>query len=258
MKKSTAKILGVACLMMFLTGCGTSADEKESVITLAAAASLKNCMDDHLIPMFSEKNPGIRIQATYDSSGKLQKQIEEGSSIDVFMSAAMKQMTELEEKGLVDRDSIVHLLENKIVLIVPANSSNGMISFEDIINADRIAIGDPASVPAGQYAEEALTNLGIWDKVSSDVSLGTNVTEVLIWVAEGSAEAGIVYSTDAASNDKVRVIAEAPVGSVSQIIYPVGIVKATRDMESAMRFVLFLQTDEALKIFESYGFTRLE
>jgi len=101
-------------------------------------------MDDHLIPMFREKYPDIRIQATYDSSGKLQSQIEEGASIDVFMSAAMKQMTELEEKGLVAGDSIMHLLENKIVLIVPVTSSKGMISFEDIINADRIAIGDPA------------------------------------------------------------------------------------------------------------------
>jgi len=258
MRKSTAKLLSVACLVLLLTGCAANAGEKESVITFAAAASLKNCMDDHLIPMFREKYPDIRIQATYDSSGKLQSQIEEGASIDVFMSAAMKQMTELEEKGLVAGDSILHLLENNIVLIVPVTSSKGMISFEDIINADRIAIGDPASVPAGQYAKEALTSLGLWDKVSANASLGTNVTEVLIWVAEGSAEAGIVYSTDAASNNKVKVIAEAPLGSVTQIIYPVGIVKATKEMESARRFVEFLKTDEALKVFESYGFTRLE
>lgn len=258
MKKSIAVLLSTTCLVLFLTGCGADAGEKESVITIAAAASLKNCMDDHLIPMFREQYPDIKIQPTYDSSGKLQAQIEEGAPIDVFVSAAMKQMTQLEDKGLVARDTIFHLLENKIVLIVPANSRNGMSSFEDIITADSIAIGDPASVPAGQYAKEALTSLGIWDKVSSYASLGTNVTEVLIWVAEGSAEAGIVYSTDAASNKNVKVIAEAPLGSVSQIIYPVGIVKATKEMESAKKFVEFLKTDEALKVFESYGFKRME
>lgn len=255
MKKLITMLLSSLCLALSLTGCGNNTTAKESTITVAAAASLKNCMDDKLIPMFQEKYSGIKIQTTYDSSGKLQSQIEEGASVDVFMSAAMKQMDELNKKDLIDKDSIVQLLENKIVLVVPKNSTKGISTFQDILKADKIAVGDPASVPAGQYAKEALSNLKIWDEVSSKASLGTNVTEVLNWIAEGSADAGIVYSTDAASNKKVKITAEAPEGTVSKVIYPVGIVKASKDKDGAKKFVEFLETDEAKKVFESYGFT---
>jgi molybdate transport system substrate-binding protein len=244
----------VFCLIFSLMGCSNNTATDESTITLAVAASLKNCVDDALIPMFTEKYPNIQVKATYDSSGKLQTQIEQGADIDVFMSAAMKQMNALDEKGLVTKDSIVQLLENKIVLIVPENNTKEISKFEDILMADKIAVGDPASVPAGQYAKEALVNLNIWEEVSKKASLGTNVTEVLNWVAEGSAEAGIVYSTDAASTEKVKVVAEAPEGSVSKVIYPVGIVKASKDEASAKKFIEFLQTDEAKKVFESFGF----
>lgn len=255
MKKATIVLLCILCLVSFMLGCTNNTTTEESVLTVAAAASLKNCMDDKLLPMFEEKYPDIKIQATYDSSGKLQTQIEEGAPIDVFMSAAMKQMTALDEKELIIKDSIVHLLENKIVLIVPTNSTTEIKTFEDILKADKIAVGDPASVPAGQYAKEILTNLNVWEQVSATASLGTNVTQVLNWVAEGSADAGIVYSTDAASNQKVEIIAEAPEGIVSKVIYPVGIVKATKDEETAKKFVGFLKTAEAQKAFESYGFT---
>ena len=258
MKKTGAIVLVALCLVLALAGCSNNAAAEESTITVAAAASLKNCIDGEVIPMFKEKNPGINILATYDSSGKLQTQIEEGASIDVFMSAAMKQMDALNEKGLIEENSIVQLLENKIVLIVPENSTKGITAFEDILKADKIAVGDPASVPAGQYAKEALTNLKIWEEVSEKASLGTNVTEVLNWVAEGSADAGIVYSTDAASNKKVKVAAEAPEGTVSKVIYPAGIVKATKEMDASKKFIEFLKTDEAKKVFESYGFTGIK
>jgi len=255
MKKIITLLLCVFCLAVSLTGCGNNGAAKESTITIAAAASLKNCMDEKLIPMFKEKYPGIKVQATYDSSGKLQSQIEEGASIDVFMSAAMKQMDELNKKDLIDKDSVVKLLENKIVLIVPVNNEKGISTFQDILKADKIAVGDPASVPAGQYAKEVLTNLKVWENVSKKASLGTNVTEVLNWVAEGSADAGIVYSTDAASNKGVKITAEAPEGTVSKVIYPAGIVKASKYKDSSKKFIEFLKTDEAKKVFESYGFT---
>lgn len=241
-------------LILFLAACSDKPSPDESTITIAAAASLKNCLDGKLVPMFEEKYSNIKVKATYDSSGKLQTQIEEGAEVDVFMSAAMKQIDALDEKGLIVKDSIVRLLENKIVLIVPENSTMEISKLEDILKADKIAVGDPASVPAGQYAKEVLTNLNIWDGVAEKASLGTNVTEVLNWVAEGSADAGIVYSTDAALTEKVKVVAEAPEGSVSQVIYPVGIVKASKNEASAKKFIEFLQTDEAKKVFESFGF----
>ncbi|MEL7649334.1 MAG: molybdate ABC transporter substrate-binding protein [Sedimentibacter sp.] len=273
MKKVISLILCI-CLVFSLAGCSSkpSANDantaqsteskpaedtktEETTILLAAAASLKNCLDKDIIPMFTEKYPEIKVEATYDSSGKLQTQIEEGAEVDVFMSAAMKQMNALNEKGLIAENSVVKLLENKIVLIVPEGSNLDISSFEDILKAEKIAVGDPASVPAGQYSKEAFENLKIWDKVSEKSSLGTNVTEVLNWVAEGSADAGVVYSTDAASNDKVKVVVEAPEGSVSKVIYPVGIVKATKNEDAAKKLIEFLQSGESLKVFESYGFS---
>ena len=235
----------------------TAASGEETEILVAAAASLKNAYEDKLIPMFEEANPGVTVKGTYDSSGKLQTQIEEGLDADVFMSAAKKQMIALDEEGMIASDTITDLLENKIVLIVPAGNEKKLEKFEDIEKADSIALGDPASVPAGQYSEEALTNLGIWDKIQDKVSFGTNVTEVLNQVAAASADAGIVYATDAASMaDKVEVVAEAPEGSLSKkVIYPVAVVKGTAHEEVAKEFVAFLQTDKAITVFEDYGFS---
>lgn len=230
---------------------------KEAEILVAAAASLKNAYEEKLIPMFEEQHPGITVKGTYDSSGKLQTQIEEGLEADVFMSAARKQMNALDEGGMIASDTIVNLLENKIVLIVPAGSEDGYSTFEDITKAGMIAIGDPASVPAGQYAEEALTSLGLWDEIQDKVSLGTNVTEVLNQVAAASADAGIVYATDAASMaDQVSVVAEAPEGSLaSKVIYPAAVVKTSTNAEAAGLFMDFLQSAEAMAVFESYGFS---
>ena len=235
----------------------TAASGEETEILVAAAASLKNAYEDKLIPMFEEANPGVTVKGTYDSSGKLQTQIEEGLDADVFMSAAKKQMIALDEEGMIASDTITDLLENKIVLIVPTGNEKKLEKFEDIEKADSIALGDPASVPAGQYSEEALTNLGIWDKIQDKVSFGTNVTEVLNQVAAASADAGIVYATDAASMaDKVEVVAEAPEGSLSEkVIYPVAVVKGTAHEEVAKEFVAFLQTDKAITVFEEYGFS---
>ena len=238
-------------------GAGNSIEEEPVELLIAAAASLEYSYEDELIPMFEEANPGITVKGTYDSSGKLQTQIEEGMEADVFMSAATKQMEALVEEEFVDSGSVVNLLENKIVLITSADSDLGLTDFTDIAKADTIAIGDPASVPVGQYSEESLTNLGLWDEVSEKASLGTNVTEVLNWVAEGSADAGIVYATDAATTDQVKVVAEAPADSLAEpAIYPVGVVSGSKNKQAAEKFVEFLQSEEAIKVFQGYGFIK--
>ena len=266
----TAAILVMSAMVAAsaLTACGSKAEEttaeettaasgEETEILVAAAASLKNAYEDKLIPMFEEANPGVTVKGTYDSSGKLQTQIEEGLEADVFMSAAKKQMKALDEEGMIASDTIVNLLENKIVLIVPTGSDKGIQSFEDIVKADSIALGDPAIVPAGQYSEEALTNLGLWDQIQDKTSFGTNVTEVLNQVAAGSADAGIVYATDAAS--MADQVAEAPEGSLkTKVIYPVAVVKDSANAEVAANFVEFLTSDEAMKVFEAYGFSKGE
>ena len=234
------------------------ADTEEPVtILMAAAASLEYSMKDELIPMFQEQHPNITVEGTYDSSGKLQTQIESGIDADLFFSAAEKQMTALKDENLIDGDSIQNLLENKIVLVVPSDKKDAYTKFEDVVNAETIAVGDPESVPVGQYSQEALTSLGLWDQVSAKASLGTNVTEVLNWVSEGSADSGIVYATDAATKkDSLAVVAEAPEGSLAQkVLYPAGIVSSSTKKDAAQLFLDFLASDQASKVFEEYGFT---
>lgn len=234
----------------------TEAENKEPVtILIAAAASMEKSLEE-LIPQFEEKYPWITVEGTYDSSGKLQTQIEEGLDADIFLSAAMKQMNALRDENMIDTDSIVELLENKVVLIVPTGVESKVTSFEDILNANTIAIGDPESVPAGQYAKKVFDSLEIYDQVAGKASFGTNVTEVLNWVAEGSADAGVVYKTDAATTDKVTIVSEAPEGSLDEkVVYPIGIVTASEKKEAAGLFVEYLKGEEGTSLFEKYGFS---
>ena len=227
MKKRQIAAILAGIMTMSLTVPALAANETEGEVPLliAAAASLEYSMEEKLIPLFEEQNPGVKVEGSYDSSGKLQTQIEEGMEADLFFSAATKQMNALTEEGYIKEDSEKKLLENKIVAIVPKDS--------DLVKADTIALGDPASVPAGQYAQEALTSLDLWDAVSAKASFGTNVTEVLNWVAEGSADAGVVYATDAAARaEDVEVKAEAPEGSLEKpVIYPAAILERTEHSE---------------------------
>ncbi len=260
-------LLCTVLIVMAVSGCSSpggndapadadeQGEEEQVSILVAAAASLRYCLEDELQGMFEDLHPNIKVAFSLDSSGKLQKQIEEGADADVFISAATKQMNALKDQGLMVKDSITELLENKIVLILPADSEEDILDFKDILKANVIAVGDPESVPAGQYAKEALESLGLWEEVDKKSSLGTNVTEVLNWVAEGSADAGMVYATDAATTENVKVVAEAPEGSVSKIIYPIGVVAASTKRDAAEAFVEFLKTDEASAVFKKYGFT---
>jgi molybdate transport system substrate-binding protein len=247
-------------MIFSLTACKDEKNntKENSIILVAAASSLKNCLDNEIIPLFEEKHSNIKTEITYDSSGKLQAQIEQGAEVDVFISASEKQMNALNDKNLIMKNSVIKLLENKVVLIVPNDNNKGINSFEDVLKAENIAVGDPQSVPAGQYAKEVFENLKLWDDVLKKASLGTNVTEVLNWVGEGSADAGVVYSTDATSSSNVKEVSEAPAGSSSKIIYPVGIVQTTKNQEASEIFTEFLKSTEAIDIFESYGFDAYE
>ena len=247
-----------AGLFEWLGGDSNSTNNNVSgEVTLAAAASLKNAFDKDLIPLFEQKYPGVKVVTTYASSGDLQSQIENGLNADIFMSASNKQMNALAEKDLVNNSTNVQMLENKVVLIVPKNSSANITSFEDLKNFNgTIAIGNPDSVPAGQYAKEVLTSMGIWNDTEPKLSLGTDVTAVLNQVAEGSAECGIVYATDAKSNENVTVVCEAPNGTLkTPVIYPMAELKNPKNPDAAKAFMDFLQTPEAKAIFEKYGFT---
>ncbi len=235
---------------------------EETTLLIVAAASLEAVFEDQLIPMFEEANPGIQVEGTYASSGDLQQQIESGLEADLFMSAATSNMDTLVEEGLVDQASVVNLLKNDVVLIVPEGVESNVTGFEDLANADVVAIGDPESVPAGKYAQEILTGLGIYDQVAEKASFGNSVTEVLTWVAEGSADAGIVYSTDALTENsngddkKVTVLATADDSMMeTPVIYPVGITTSTTRKEAAQTLEDFLQSEEAMNVFVEAGFT---
>ena len=231
--------------------------QEDTTVTLAAAASLEYAFTERLIPAFEAANPGIRIEGVYDSSGKLQTQIEAGLPADIFFSAAEKQMDALDAEGYVQSGTITDYLENRIVLIVPKEAGSDIASFQDLSKAEMIALGDPESVPAGQYAREVLTNLGIWEELQGKISFGTNVTEVLNWVAEGSADCGIVYATDAAATDRVTVVSEAPEGSLdTPVVYPAALLKQTevKNTDAAELFFEYILSDEAYSVFAEYGF----
>lgn len=223
-------------------------------ILVAAAASLQNAMEE-LKTLYEAQNPNVSLNFTFGSSGTLQQQIQQGAPVDVFMSAATKQMQTLEDEGLILADTKKDLLENKIVLIVPKDSNLEISSFKEILKAPVIALGEPSSVPVGQYSEEVFTHLGILDKVLEKVSYGKDVTEVLTWVATGNADAGVVYATDAQSSDAVKVVSEAPKKSTSKVLYPVAVIKDTKVEDAAKAFVDYLSSEEAIGIFEKYGFT---
>lgn len=231
-------------------------DSKEEVeLHVLAAASMTDVMTE-LGDLYEKDHPEVTLSFSFDSSGTLQTQIEEGAPADLFFSAALKQMNALKEKQLMEEDSIIELLENKVVLIQPKGEDIGITSFEDVASdkVPMVAIGN-SDVPVGQYTEMIYENLGLWEEIEKKANFGTNVRQVLDWVATKNADCGIVYATDAAIEENVEVICEAPEGSCDPAIYPAGIVKATEYKEQAEQFLDFIKSEEAKEIFEKYQFT---
>ena len=239
---------------ILLTGCGKK-DETELLI--GAAASLELAMKE-IQPLFEKQYPETQLSFTFASSGTIEQQIREGAPVDVFLSAAKKQIASLEKEELLLPDSGVDLFRNEVVLIVPADSNLEITEFMDITKADIIAIGDPESVPAGQYAKVIFERLGIWEAVYSKATLGKAVTEVASWVGSGDAQAGVVYKTDAKQNTKLKIVASAPEGEGSIAIYPGAIVKNTKSEAQAKEFLAYLDTKEAEEIMVKYGFTIID
>ena len=236
-----------------------AAEDASGDLYVFIAASLANAMDV-IQKDFNEEYPDVNILFIADSSGTLQTQIEEGSRCDIFFSAATKQMDALVDEDLAKKDSVVDLLENKVVLIKPKDGETKVTGFENITDAENIALAGE-DVPVGQYSREIFKNLGIEDDVNKmEINEGKNVTDVLASVSEGSNEIGIVYATDAASvADKVDIIAEAPEGSLeTPVLYPVGLTvdaeASDEEAAAANAFLAYLQTDDAMKVFEEYGF----
>lgn len=259
-KLIAAMMAGVLSAGMFSTGVFAADTDLKGEVNTFIAASLSNAMEE-IQKNFNETYPDVEILYNADSSGTLQTQIEEGARCDIFFSAADKQMNALVDENLAKKDTVEDILENKVVLIKPKDGETKVTGFENITDAANIALaGD--SVPVGQYAREIFDNLGITDEVNKmEINEGKNVSEVLAAVSEGSNEIGIVYATDAASVvDKVDVIAEAPADALkTPVLYPVGLIEdkeASEDDTAATEaFLEYIKSDDAMKVFEKYGFT---
>ena len=265
MKKRIFAVLMAGMMAARLTAGTVQASEEPTEelsgeVYVFIAASLSNAMEE-IQKNFNGQYPDVEILYNADSSGTLQTQIEEGSRCDIFFSAATKQMDALVEEGLAEEDTVTDLLENKVVLIKPTGGETAVTGFENITDAANLALAGE-SVPVGQYAREIFTNMGMMDQVEAmEINEGKNVTEVLAAVAEGSNEVGIVYATDAASvADQVEIIAEAPADALqTPVLYPVGMITdqeaSEGEIAAAEAFLAYLKTDEALAVFEDYGFS---
>lgn len=235
-------------------------------LVVFAAASMTETMTE-IAELYKAVAPDVTILYNFDSSGTLKTQIQEGADVDIFISAGQKQMNQLditadpavneENLDFVIEDTRFNLVKNTVVLIVPEASTADISTFEDVATdkVSLLAIGN-SDVPVGQYAEEILTFLGLWDQLNADqkISFGSNVKEVLSQVEANSVDAGIVYSTDAATATGVKVVAVAPEESAKPPVYPAAVMKPTNNEAAARAFLEFLKTDECKAIFEKVGF----
>ena len=239
--------------------CAQPAIAQES-ITVFAAASLKNALDD--TDAAFTKATGVKVVASYAASSALAKQIESGAPADVFISADLKWMDYVADKKLIKADTRVNLLGNKLVLIAPADSKLGNVKIEKgfdiakLAGDGRIAVADVKAVPAGLYAKAALENLGAWAAAEPKLAQAENVRATLAFVARGETPIGIVYETDAKVEPKVRIIGVFPDGSYPPVTYPAAETAASKS-SAAARYLTFLRGAAAKVIFEKYGFSFL-
>lgn len=258
MKKILAML---ATASLLLTGCGgdNSATEQKPAekteIHVAAAASLTDAMKE-ISAEYKKISPNTEIVFNFGSSGALQQAIENGGGSDLFFSAAQKQMDSLEKSENILPETRKNLLKNEVVLIVPTDSDKNIKNFTDLTqeNIQHIALGEPKGVPVGQYSEEIFTNLGILDAVKEKAVYGSDVRQVLAWIESGEADCGVVYSTDAKISEKVKIVATAPENSHKPVIYPAAVIKDSKNIDEAKKFLDFTSSDTAKKIFEKYGF----
>ena len=265
MKRMIAIVLGL-CLLL----CGCAAPAQTVELTVFAAASLKETLTA-IAEDYKTVEPNVTIVFNFDSSGTLKTQIAEGAACDVFLSAAPKQMNQLDAaasaevntEGLdfVLQGTRLNLLENKVALVVPAGNPKNVTSFDDFI--DRLqkgelfaAIGN-ADVPVGQYTQKIFAYYGVDEAaIAPNVTYGSNVKEVTSQVSESAVDCGVVYATDAFSAG-LAVVDTATPEMCGQVIYPAAVLNVTKHEAEAKAFLAYLQTEDAAKVFESVGFTTL-
>lgn len=252
MKKTS--IILILAILLVMTGCEGNTDKNQKELTVSAAASLRESLEE-VGQKYMDNHPEIKIIYNFGGSGSLQQQISQGAPVDLFISAANDKYKQLISKEQIDKNNSVELLGNELVLIVPKGNQN-IKTLEDLIQPDikRIAIGTPESVPAGYFAKQTFVTTGVWKKLESKIINTKDVRQVLSYVETGNVDAGIVYRTDAMISDRVKTVSLSGNNLHDPIIYPAGVVSSSKNRTEAIRFFEFLQESEAMEIFKKYGF----
>ncbi len=245
------------CLFVVIPSMGWSPSlaRAETELLVSAAASLTESFKE-IGKSFSAKNPGVKVRYNFAGSGPLLQQIVQGAPVDIFASADQESMDKAEKGGFILPGSRMDFVGNSLVLIAPANMPL-LAGLADLKSGrvQKIAIGNPESVPVGRYTKAALENQGLWESLAPKCVMGISVKQALEYVMRGEVEAGFVYATDAAGvKDKVRVVAEIP--TVSRIVYPVAVVAGSANKEKGQAFIDYLRSPEAQGILAKYGFKR--
>lgn len=224
-------------------------------ITVAVVESLEYPFQNELLPVFNDHNPDITVKYIFDTADNLVKRLNENpAQAHIVMMPTMEHMTELKNAGVLDNDSILQLLIDPVVLVTGIDSTTQIAGFDQIGAASRVALADPASDPLAPYAQSALNDLGLVDAIRDKVALCPSMDELYNWLESGAAEVGVVFRSDVAMTNKVRVIDTVPKEKVLfNVIYPVAQMKNSGKGDIAKFFVDFLQSKEAMEIFDDYG-----
>lgn len=253
MRKLWAVGLIVGCLVCGSV-CSVAAGQDKD-LTVSAAISLKNAFEE--VGRLYESKQGVKVTFNFGASGDLVKQIAGGAPVDVFASAAQKDMDGADKQGFILSSTRADIAANSVVLIVPAGGKSTLKSFEGLAAADikKIAIGNPKTVPAGRYAEEVFTYYKLLSAVKEKFIFTENVRQVLDYVVRGEVDAGVVYATDAAAKaSEVAVITIAPETSHKPVIYPAAVIKGSKNEPRARAFIALVRSAEGQKILQKYGF----
>ncbi len=246
------RCVAVALALVLLVAGGVGAQE----ITLSVAVSLKDAVEE-LGRGFMAARPGVTLRYNFGASGDLQKQIEAGAPIDVFLSAAQRQMDELEKQKLIVSASRLAFARNMLTVVKPADSRIDIAKPADLLEArvGRIVIGSPKTVPAGQYAEESLRALGLWERLGPKIVFSENVRQALDYVARGEVDAGFVYTTDAATRAHgVKEAFRPPDDSYRPIVYPGAVVAASKQPVIGQAFLDLLGSPQGRTVLSRFGF----
>jgi molybdate transport system substrate-binding protein len=245
---------GKCALALIACSLVASCGPRQVSLTVSVAASLTDAFVE-VESSYLRDHPGIKLRNNFGASGTLAREIESGAPVDVFFSAASQPMNELQSRNLVASGTRRDVLRNELVLIAPQDSHLAGIEHLADPSIRTIAIGDPGSVPAGHYAEQTLAYFHLTQSVHDRLVLAKDVRQVLAYVATGNADAGLVYSTDAATSANVKVIATAPAAAHDAIVYPVAAIAASQHPAEAADFARYLSSPAAQAVFARYGFT---